>query len=61
MQVLEYHGEAAVDGPTVAQAWLSCLPLTVDEVEAAVAHEQLVRLVEKSDPRWDVHSPCSGS
>lgn len=50
-QVLEFHGDGAADGAAVAQAWLSCLPLMVDEVEARVAHEQLVRLVEKSDPR----------
>ena len=50
VQLLEFHGDA-VDGAAVAGAWLSCLPLTVDEVEARVAHEQLVRTVEQSDPR----------
>ena len=50
--MLEFHGEA-VDGKAVAAAWLGALPLTADELEAAVAHEQLVRLVEASDPRCD--------
>jgi hypothetical protein len=53
LQLLEFHGEA-VDGKAVASAWLGALPLTADELEAAVAHEQLVRLVEASDPRCDI-------
>lgn len=40
-----------MDGKAVATAWLGALPLRADDVEAAVAHEQLVRLVEASDPR----------
>jgi hypothetical protein len=51
LQMLEFHGEA-IDGNAVATAWLGALPLTADELEAAVAHEQLVRLVEASDPRY---------
>ena len=58
MQVLEFGaGDSAVGGPGVAQAWLSCLPLTVDEIEARVAHDQLVRLVERSDPRSAFAAP----
>lgn len=64
LQMLEFHG-GAVDGKAVAAAWLGALPLTADELEAAVAHEQLVRLVEASDPRWAacpvLHCVCCSS
>lgn len=49
-QMLEFHADA-VDGKAVAAAWLGALPLMADEMEANVAHEQLVRMVEASDPR----------
>ncbi len=48
-QVLEFHSEA-VDSNLLGGTWLPALPLDSDEAEAAVAHEQLVRLVEGSDP-----------
>ncbi len=40
-----------MDSTAVAEAWLSSLPLTVDEVEAQGSHALLVRLIEQSDPR----------
>lgn len=49
-QVLEFQADA-VDGKAVAATWLAALPLTTDELEGTVAHEQLVRLLEASDPR----------
>ena len=51
-QILEFHADGLGDGKAVAAAWLGALPLSADEAEATVAHEQLVRLVEASDPRW---------
>lgn len=49
-QVLEFHSDVA-DGKLLGSVWLPQLPLEADEAEASVAHEQLVRLVEASDPR----------
>jgi len=49
-KVLEFHSDVA-DGKLLGSVWLPQLPLEADEAEASVAHEQLVRLVEASDPR----------
>jgi importin-5 len=48
-KLLEFHPEA-VD-PALGALWLSYLPITADEIEARVVHAQLLRLVQKSDPR----------
>ena len=57
-RVLDRHGDA-VDGATVASAWLSALPLVEDRVEARATHAQLVRLVEASDARCAL--PAAGT
>jgi hypothetical protein len=48
-KVLEFHANL-VDA-SLADTWLRCMPLTHDTVEARIVHEQLMRFVEKSDPR----------
>ena len=55
-QILEYQSDA-VDSAAVAEAWLTSLPLTVDEVEAQGSHALLVRLIEQSDPRHAASAP----
>ena len=54
--MLEFHS-GVVDSKLLATTWLPALPLESDEAEATVAHEQLVRLVEASDPRWGSPAP----
>lgn len=44
------HQRDNIDGATVVPAWLGCLPLKGDLVEAKIVHEQLCKMVERSDP-----------
>lgn len=49
-KVLEHHANVMDTGPLV-MPFLNALPLHHDLAEAHVAHAQLVRFLEKSDPR----------
>ncbi|KAI5084377.1 hypothetical protein GOP47_0000546 [Adiantum capillus-veneris] len=40
-----------IDAAQVVPAWLSCLPIRNDLVEAKIVHEQLCSMVERSDPQ----------
>ncbi|KAG0582851.1 hypothetical protein M758_3G093200 [Ceratodon purpureus] len=44
------HQRDSIDGANVVPAWLGCLPLKGDLVEAKIVHEQLCSMVERSDP-----------
>ncbi|EFJ15568.1 hypothetical protein SELMODRAFT_155690 [Selaginella moellendorffii] len=41
----------SIDATQVVPAWLGCLPLKGDLVEAKIVHEQLCSMVESSDPQ----------
>lgn len=47
-KVFEVHGNL-MDTKLLVSTWLQFLPLEHDTAEAIVAHEQLVRMVEKMD------------
>jgi hypothetical protein len=55
-KVLEHHPDLVE--PSAGGLFVDALPLTADTVEAKVVHEQLLRFVQKSDPRcmcgWSV-------
>ena len=53
-KVLEFQPEVvdSQQGKSLADTWIQALPLTEDTVEAVKVHSQLVRFIEKSDPRW---------
>ncbi|MCO5568487.1 hypothetical protein L7F22_022186 [Adiantum nelumboides] len=40
-----------IDAAQVVPAWLSCLPIRNDLVEAKIVHDQLCSMVERSDPQ----------
>lgn len=48
-KICEFHRDV-IDATQVVPAWLSCLPIRTDLVEAKVVHEQLCSLMERSDP-----------
>ncbi|KAI5065336.1 hypothetical protein GOP47_0020031 [Adiantum capillus-veneris] len=48
-KICEFHRDV-IDAAQVVPAWLSCLPIRTDLVEAKVVHEQLCSLMERSDP-----------
>ncbi|KAH7435426.1 hypothetical protein KP509_06G064500 [Ceratopteris richardii] len=48
-KICEFHRDV-IDATQVVPAWLSCLPIRADLVEAKVVHEQLCSLMERSDP-----------
>jgi hypothetical protein len=43
------HQRDSIDGSQVVPAWLGCLPLKGDLVEAKIVHEQLCSMVERQD------------
>lgn len=45
------HRQDCLDGTPLVATWLSHLPIRHDLTEAHAAHAQLLRLLEKSDPR----------
>ncbi|XP_065879258.1 uncharacterized protein [Euphorbia lathyris] len=47
-KICQYHREN-IDSSQVVPAWLNCLPITGDLIEAKVVHEQLCVMVERSD------------
>ncbi|KAH7372426.1 hypothetical protein KP509_17G003600 [Ceratopteris richardii] len=48
-KICEFHRDV-IDATQVMPAWLSCLPIRADLVEAKIVHEQLCSLMERSDP-----------
>lgn len=48
-KICEFHRDV-IDAAQVVPAWLSCLPIRADLVEAKVVHAQLCSLMERSDP-----------
>ncbi|KDP42089.1 hypothetical protein JCGZ_01877 [Jatropha curcas] len=47
-KICQFHRES-IDSSQVVPAWLNCLPITGDLIEAKVVHEQLCLMVERSD------------
>ncbi|KAH7296218.1 hypothetical protein KP509_26G014000 [Ceratopteris richardii] len=48
-KICEFQRES-IDATQVVPAWLSCLPIRNDLVEAKIVHDQLCSMVERSDP-----------
>ncbi|KAF6155190.1 hypothetical protein GIB67_019716 [Kingdonia uniflora] len=47
-KICQFHRDS-IDAVQVVPAWLGCLPLKGDLIEAKVVHEQLCTMVERSD------------
>ncbi|KAI3450899.1 hypothetical protein Pfo_007564 [Paulownia fortunei] len=47
-KICQYHRDS-IDSAQVVPAWLSCLPIKGDLIEAKVVHDQLCSMVERSD------------
>uniref|UniRef100_A0A0D9VXV9 TOG domain-containing protein n=1 Tax=Leersia perrieri TaxID=77586 RepID=A0A0D9VXV9_9ORYZ len=47
-KICQYHRDD-IDASQVVPAWLSCLPIKNDLIEAKIVHEQLCTMLEKSD------------
>ncbi|XP_006650446.2 importin-5-like [Oryza brachyantha] len=47
-KICQFHRDG-IDASQVVPAWLSCLPLKNDLIEAKIVHEQLCMMLEKSD------------
>ncbi|CAA3002294.1 importin-5-like [Olea europaea subsp. europaea] len=47
-KICQYHRDS-IDTAQVVPAWLSCLPIKGDLIEAKVVHDQLCSMVERSD------------
>jgi hypothetical protein len=47
-KILAFHRES-IDAAQVVPAWLNCLPIKGDLIEAKVVHDQLCSMVERSD------------
>lgn len=47
-KICQFHREC-VDASQIIPAWLSCLPIKSDLIEAKVVHDQLCSMVERSD------------
>ncbi|KAM0923386.1 hypothetical protein ACQ4PT_005570 [Festuca glaucescens] len=47
-KICQFHRDS-IDASQVIPAWLSCLPLKNDLVEARIVHEQMCAMLEKSD------------
>ncbi|ONM59008.1 ARM repeat superfamily protein [Zea mays] len=47
-KICQFHRDG-IDAAQVVPAWLSCLPIKDDKVEAKVVHGQLCSMVERSD------------
>ncbi|CAN1335991.1 Ipo5 [Linum perenne] len=47
-KICQFHRDS-IDASQVIPAWLNCLPISGDLIEAKVVHEQLCSMVERSD------------
>ncbi|KAL7168809.1 hypothetical protein ACSBR2_033944 [Camellia fascicularis] len=47
-KICQFHRDS-IDAAQVVPAWLSCLPIKSDMIEAKVVHDQLCSMVERSD------------
>jgi len=47
-KICQFHRDS-IDAAHVVPAWLSCLPIKGDLIEAKIVHEQLCSMVERSD------------
>ncbi|XP_041994161.1 importin-5-like [Salvia splendens] len=47
-KICQYHRDS-IDSAEVVPAWLNCLPIKGDVIEAKVVHDQLCSMVERSD------------
>ncbi|XP_047940572.1 importin-5-like [Salvia hispanica] len=47
-KICQYHRDS-IDSAQVVPAWLNCLPIKGDVIEAKVVHDQLCSMVERSD------------
>ncbi|XP_011025146.1 PREDICTED: importin-5 [Populus euphratica] len=47
-KICQFHRDS-IDSAQVVPAWLNCLPITGDLIEAKAVHEQLCSMVERSD------------
>ncbi|KAJ0606051.1 putative armadillo-like helical, importin beta family [Helianthus annuus] len=47
-KICQFHRDS-IDSAQIIPAWLSCLPIKGDLIEAKVVHELLCSMVERSD------------
>uniref|UniRef100_A0A453B7Y3 Uncharacterized protein n=1 Tax=Aegilops tauschii subsp. strangulata TaxID=200361 RepID=A0A453B7Y3_AEGTS len=47
-KICQFHRDG-IDAAQVIPAWLGCLPIKDDKIEAKVVHDQLCSMVERSD------------
>ncbi|XP_040372293.1 importin-5 isoform X1 [Rosa chinensis] len=47
-KICQFHRDS-IDAPQLVPAWLGCLPIKGDLIEAKVVHDQLCSMVERSD------------
>ncbi|CAH8256820.1 unnamed protein product [Arabidopsis lyrata] len=48
-KICQFHRDS-IDAGRIVPAWLNCLPIKGDTVEAKIVHDQLCSMVERSDP-----------
>ncbi|KAJ8770124.1 hypothetical protein K2173_011219 [Erythroxylum novogranatense] len=48
-KICQFHRDS-IDSAQVVPAWLNCLPITSDLIEAKFVHDRLCSMVERSDP-----------
>uniref|UniRef100_A0ACD5YX68 Uncharacterized protein n=1 Tax=Avena sativa TaxID=4498 RepID=A0ACD5YX68_AVESA len=55
-KICQFHRDG-IDAAQVIPAWLGCLPIKDDKIEAKVVHDQLCSMVERSDSHVLGHLP----
>lgn len=55
-KICQFHRDG-IDAAQVIPAWLVCLPIKDDKIEAKVVHDQLCSMVERSDSHVLAHLP----
>ncbi|EOA34033.1 hypothetical protein CARUB_v10021533mg [Capsella rubella] len=48
-KICQFH-RGTIDAGRIVPAWLNCLPIKGDTIEAKIVHDQLCSMVERSDP-----------
>ena len=59
-KILEFQPDIVEQSKSLADTWVQSLPILEDSVEAVKVHAQLVRFIEKQDPRYllEASVPC---
>ena len=50
-KILEFQPDIVEQSKSLADTWIQSLPILEDSVEAVKVHAQLVKFIEKQDPR----------